>query len=294
MENIIKTLEDYFNYMSSQKIYPREKPENTIDPMKEGLEWSYNPEFGSIKLTANINGPIKPTEYTRQTERIGVWLKESFILSDSWDNAIEPDRGGHNQSLELRGMTYQDIKNDPYEKMYQNLVEFAYYLINFIKQGVDNNFSFEENQEYGMDLFKDHFAIQNACWFPHLGNKTNKPQIIDWMIKRENEHAQILKVFNPTLILGTGTIKPQDELGSGIYHAFKLTRQKIISRQQINKLIGYDISCVGDDSFIMSDGKLYVNIYHPSASGFSAEKIARGVAILYQLHKSNKLMANQI
>lgn len=286
----MENLKDYQDFMASQEIYLKEMPTETIDPEKRNIDWSCSPAFGDIVLKANINGPIAPELYFAQKDRFGVILKESFIREENWNDTDSPDRGGHNQSLELRKLRYVDIKDDDSETMYQNLVKFAFYLVNFIEQGVNINISFEGNEEVGMDIFKKHFAIQNACWFPHVGNKTKSMStIIDWMIKYEDEHAQINKIFNPTLVLGTGTIKPQFDNNSNEYHALGLTREKIISREKIHEIVGCYLSRAQDDTFIMSDGKLYINIYHPSASDFSAKEIARGVTILYKLHSDGKL-----
>lgn len=215
-----------------------------------------------------------------------------IITKERWDNVHSPDRGGHNKSSELLKLKYEDINGDDSEIMYQRLIKFAFYLINFIEQGVNIDLSFEGNEEMGMNIFKEHFAIQNACWFPHIGNKTKSmTPIIDWMSEYEAEHAQINKIFNPTLIIGTGTIKPQWNKSEKNWTTLGVERLKIISRDQICNLVGYNISCLKDDAFIMSDGKLYVNIYHPSAPEFNSKEkeIARGVALIYKLHKDGRL-----
>lgn len=284
----MKTIEEYQKFLGSQKIYVKEKPTTTIDPHKEGIKWSLEPKAGYIEFKPNINGLILK-EYLNQMVRIYVVLKNSIIDEKSWNSNINPDRGGHNQSLELKFLKFIDLKDDPNEKTYRKLVEFTFYLITFITQGVESKVSFSGNEEIGMDLFKKHIAIQNACWYPAVGIRTCMRSIIDWLIKYEEEHSQILNLFNPTLVLGTGTIKPQINAETGEYSAFGFKRMKVISRNKIRELVGYDICCVGDDAFILSDGRLYVNIYHPSASKFSPMKIARGVAILYNLHKEGKL-----
>lgn len=282
----ITTIADYNDFMGKQKIYLNQMPVGTIKPDNV----IFNSELGEIELKADINGPIVPDEYYMQSERIGIWLKESVIEEDNWNDTLNPDRGGHNKSLELKDLKYYDIKEDDTEFLYQNIVEFAFYLINYIESGINTELFFDGNEEVGMEVFKKHFAIQNACWFPHVGNKTDMPTIINWMIEYEAVHAQISKIFNPTLILGTGTIKPQWDARKNNAHAFGLEPLKTIFRDEIRDIVGYYISRKCDDAFIMSDGKLYINIYHPSSTTkFNAKKIARGVAILYNLHKEGKL-----
>lgn len=270
---------DYVSFMEKQKIYLKEKPVETI-PVEE-KNWSINDKYGNIELKANINGPLCPELYFLNHLHILAFLREPYIKDDCWENG---DRGGHSQSIGYGQSKWEDIGN----KTYQNLIEFNFYLSKFLS-GV--NITQEDFMgDEAMILARNHLCVLNACWYPHAGiTGANVSQCINWTIINADAFGKMIKLFSPSVVIGADILKPQWNASSETFQMFGLSRSGHLTSEDIASVTNI-YNCTRGDSYLMSDNKIYINLYHPQANKFNPYESAKLVFLLLEAQKQGKLI----
>lgn len=269
--------------MENQIIYLKEKPSCTINP--NPIEWSRDRSFGNIQLRANINGPICPEKYFKNKLHILFYLREPYIKPDSWNNG---DHGGNHQSTDYGKCEYSQIGNPTFE----NIVKFTYFFVNLLNGNALPESHFDEHESEAIDLFRNHICVLNACWFPHTGG-TNAitGRCINWLIKNDTIFKQMNDLFNPTIIIGAGVLKPQWDSKSGKFKMFGLERVGFLTPKEILPVTDdFQLASKDDHTFLLSDGKIYSNTYHPQI--FEPYQTAKSIFKLFVLHDREKLNWN--
>lgn len=287
----MKNYKDFVSFMKRQEIYLKEVPYETIKPVfkeNETRTWSTDKSFGEIRLKANINGPVCPEKFFHNDLRITIYLKESFIKPGSWFD--KNDHGGHKLSIIYGRSKYEDLDS----ATYQPLVQFCFFLIKFLKGEEVSREDFQGREEEAMDIFRNHFCILNACWFPHVSDKIGNPSIISRCIDWLNVNGLIFKEFNELfdadLLIGTRIFKTPYNMETQRHELFGTPKKGILLPSVIKELTGYPLAeDKNDGSIILEDNKLYLNIYHPSSPKFKPYENAKTISKLYSLHKNCEL-----
>jgi len=150
----------------------------------------------------------------------------------------------------------------------------------------ESDFTGHENE--AIELFRNHVCIINACWFPHTGS-TNAivSRCIGWLLKNDSIFKQMNQLFTPTVIIGAGVLKPQWDCESDNFTMFGLVREGFITPMEILSMTNFQLAPKDDHTFLMSDGKIYANTYHPQI--FKPYETANSIYKLLNQHSNGKI-----
>lgn len=110
----------------------------------------------------------------------------------------------------------------------------------------------------------------------------------NWLIQNDSVFKQMNDLFKPTIIIGAGVLKPQYDSKSGKFKMFGLERIGYLTPTELLPLTNdFKLASENDHTFLLSDGKIYLNTYHPQ--NFDPYKTATSICKLFVQHKSGLL-----
>lgn len=234
----------------------RNSETGTIDPNESRVKTSFgkkeNPEDYTF-IRANACGAYKPKDYFMyERRRIVQILKESYIKEVSYDNKVNPDRGGHNSQENY--CTWEKIVEAEEENSTKGLVID---LIKTLNESIDD-IPDRDTKEVTNEAMEK--AMENICFlelnlFPGLFHaKSNDELVKSWADYNGKLLVALIEFYSPKILVGAGKNKGVNAKIQEIIGAF--SKPKGIYFAKCKGLKYGMLKC--------EDGMIFIDAYHPS------------------------------